>query len=144
MSRLARRTMFAAPLVVTALGCGGEKHATQPTPARDAAVVAKAAPDAKPAPVAVAYGWIEHQSNGICVWKEPFDCPPNAKCNPPEPRTVTCPDPKVEATLQPPPATGGNVFVRDDGSCWFSYADDCPPGDQCNPPPPDQVRCPTK
>src|SRR5437868_4970564 len=99
MSRLARRTMFAAPLVVTALGCGGEKHAAQPTPARDAAVVATRAPDAA---VAVAYGWIEHQPNG-CVWNEPFECPPNAKCNPPEPRTVTCPDPKIEATLEAPP-----------------------------------------
>ncbi len=53
------------------------------------------------------------------------------------------PNEKPPTKKLPKPNNEGNVFKRDDGSCWeHSGGGHCPPGAHCNPPPPREVECP--
>lgn len=85
---------------------------------------------------------------------------PTTTSNPPPPRMIDAgtetmaPTPDAQTAtvdpgtnLPPAPASGGTMFMRDDGTCWFSHDVNCPTDADgnmapCNPPPPTQVECP--
>lgn len=111
-----RRRVLAAPFVVTtALGaCGpgsGEPGPTQPrqppatydqngepiepdaAPAKKPPVMVNPpAPGSLPDPPADGKGEVVTRDDGTCWYYETIECPANARCNPPPPMQVTCPD----------------------------------------------------
>ena len=66
----------------------------------------------------------------------------------PQPTVVTNPPPPPTepTTAKPqPPASGGKVVARADGTCWWQPdMPSCPPNVACNPPRPYEVECPAK
>jgi hypothetical protein len=61
--------------------------------------------------------------------------------NPPEP------EPLPSSSASPTPSSSSTVTVtvrsRPDGRCYMQVPMDCPPGVMCNPPPPEEVDCPS-
>jgi hypothetical protein len=92
MPAFRRRTLFAAPFVVSiaAAGCKDESRTSNPPP-----------PDNPPGPRFARQWDVRRVAPGKCQAAEPFDCPPEVKCNPPEPRAVEC-----------PPGTSGKTVIR--------------------------------
>jgi len=65
-------------------------------------------------------------------------CPPQARCNPPRPETVECPERYQPRYDKQPDGT----CVRFDPVQCPVTCDGCPPVPTCNPPPPRVVDCP--
>lgn len=115
MSRRRRRKLAAPFVVTTALGACGGAQPSGPTQ------TANPPPPEEPE---------TYDHNGDRL---DGDRPP-VIANPPPP-----------GSLPDPPADGkGEVTRRDDGTCWYFEAIECPPEATCNPPPPMQVKCPTE
>ncbi|MCA9718775.1 MAG: hypothetical protein H6713_11615 [Myxococcales bacterium] len=142
---MGRRRALAAPFVLTvaaSVACTPAKQPETQTPvdARGGA----ADPDAGPPA-----GNILMNPDGTCSEIIDVTCPEGTMCNPPLPRAVPCPPELALAgggDALPPAPTGakGSLERGEDGTCTFYFDDDCAPGDQCNPPPPMRVRCPSE
>jgi len=106
-------------------------------------------------------GGLEKGADGKCVivhpanppWREPVDCETQEPLKKPEVVDPKPADPKPPATgltpIKPddtnwPEAPAGwTVKQNSDGSCRaFAPAPKCRPGMRCNPPPPQNVKCP--
>ncbi len=94
MAAFRRRTVFAAPLIISlATGCKGDGPTTTSNPP---------GPEAKPKVRAFLQEWdVRRIGPGACEAAAPDDCPPNTKCNPPEPRASEC-----------PPGTSGKTVIH--------------------------------
>ena len=114
--KASRRRPLAAPIVVTTLigaGCSGRTYDNPMQPQ-----IAPADPTTEPT-------------------SEPTtvpDAPATAAASvTPATDLASLPDPPVGAK--------GALSKNDDGSCTFTFHDDCPPGASCNPGPPLRVKC---
>ena len=106
------------------LACGGF---AAPGPA----VVVPAQTTNPPPPQEKILGHIFQNADGTCMSESNFDCPPQAKCNPPPPTPVACPP--VEET---------GVLNRA-GTCVALTAFKCPPKMDCASPNEKEVPCQT-
>jgi hypothetical protein len=94
MSAFRRRTLFAAPLILSVAACGkSEPESTHNPPVP----VTK-----NPPGPAFRDQWdVRRVDAGKCEANELFTCEPQTKCNPPPPRAVEC-----------PPGTSGKTVIR--------------------------------
>ena len=140
---IARRTGFAAPLVMVIAGCGNKPASDPPkTPAIvDAAVVATgpdaAAPMLDAAPAVVRTWTIGRRGVECVATDDPCSrmvLPPGSPippCNPPAPIKIACPPDGVIAIVE-----------RTPDHCETKSAIDCAPGHPCPQPAPVAIDCP--
>lgn len=133
--RRRRRHVFAAPLVVTVAllpACKKDDGPKEPDIRRP--TWNPPGPDPQPAPPDAARDGdlelpratsmpdptnadaeIRFRAHSQDCWRSyQMDCPPGAKCNPPPPEPVACPD-----ELLPTLVNGEVPSTKDDGTCWW-------------------------
>jgi hypothetical protein len=108
MAAFRKRTLFAAPFImVAAAGCKDDSRTSNPPPP-----IRTSNPPEPSAPKFRNQWDVRRVDAGKCQADEDFNCPPNAKCNPPEPRAIEC-----------PAGTSGKTVIRvaetEPGSCWI-------------------------
>jgi len=141
--RTMRRT-FAAPLVMTLAAlpaCGSDKAPLERSgpnpPALQGRLPDVTTPPPPPVEVVKTRSWTVHRAgDGRCISEPDYDCPPNAKCNPPGPSDYPCPDGMIGEHQQ---------IVLHPGAvdCYLVQPPPkCPPNIACNPPASPRVDCP--
>ena len=101
MAAFRRRTVFAAPLIISlAAGCSSKDvpptHGNPPGPDIDRT------PPNPPPPTTKIINWDVHRiAPGECQAESIVECDPGVKCNPPPPRASEC-----------PPGTSGKTVIR--------------------------------
>ncbi len=119
--RMPRRLHFAAPFVLVACSSKDPPKQQEPPPSQrvDAGrAIAKPTPvDAAPAAAPAAHAWAPH----------------------PDHPELLVPDPRSTTT-----SSGDSIVLEDDLTCMRYAHVQCDPGDKCNPPPPEPVRCPSE
>lgn len=138
--RPVRRGLAASFVTTVCLSCAGSTDAPD-VPSASAPASGSAPPAASAAPppekpratATLVEGTLARLPDGTCQWEEKveFHCPPNARCNPPEPRVVA---------LKACGIGGSRASLRRkaSGACEIIETFDmgCPPNARCNPPAP--------